>query len=63
MCTCVCVFTCMCIQMFMNYVNMYVHIMCTRIDAIGVYNKTSLNRPTMGLTLSGPFREMVGSGS
>ena len=27
------------------------------------YSKTSLNRPTMGPTLIGPFREVVGLGS
>ena len=26
------------------------------------YSKTSLNRPTMGRTLSGPFKEAVGLG-
>ena len=28
-----------------------------------IYSKTSLNRPNMGSTLSGPFREVVGLGS
>ena len=27
------------------------------------YSKTSLNRPTVGLTLNGPFREVIGLGS
>ena len=30
---------------------------------IYVYSKTSLNQPTMGPTLSGPFREVVSLGS
>ena len=29
----------------------------------GNYSKTSLNRPTMGPTLSDPFREVVALGS
>ena len=28
-----------------------------------LYSKTSLNRPTMGLTLNSPFRYMVGLGN
>ena len=28
-----------------------------------IYSKTSLNRPTMGPTLNGPFRKLVGLGS
>ena len=30
---------------------------------LAMYSKTSLSGPTMGLTLNGPFREMVGLGS
>ena len=30
---------------------------------MNIYSKTSLNRPTMGPTLSGQFREVVGLGS
>ena len=29
---------------------------------VNIYSKTSLNRPTMGLILYGPFREVVGLG-
>ena len=28
-----------------------------------LYSKTSINRPTMGPTLTGPFKELVGLGS
>ena len=30
---------------------------------IYIYNQTSLNRPAMGLTLYGPFREMIDLGN
>ena len=31
-----------------------------RLERFNCISKASLNRPTMGQTLSGPFREMVG---
>ena len=30
---------------------------------IYIYSKASLNQPIMGLTLNGPFREVIGLGS
>ena len=32
-------------------------------NGLCLYSKTSLNRPLMGLILSGPFKEVVGLGS
>ena len=34
--------------------------MVREIREVLLYNKTSLNRPTMGLILTGPFREVNG---
>ena len=40
----------------------YMCIIYTRAH-VDIYSKPSLNRPTLGLTLNGPFKEMVGLGS
>ena len=39
------------------------HIYANHTNRICIYSKTSLNRPTMGPTLAGPFREVIGLGS
>ena len=55
------IYKCGCYLIMLNVV-LRVRIVQENIS-LSIYNKTSLNRPTMGPTVSDPFREMIGSGT
>ena len=47
-------------RLFLIYMHIINYIECTYIC---IFSKTSLNRPTMGPTLGGSFKEVIGLGS
>ena len=48
---------------YIVYILYSIYIVYSIYSIYSIYGKTSLNRPTTVPTLSGPFREMFGSGS